>query len=59
MNYLYHCEVCQIEINKDFKIGTAPKKIKCQCGGSSYRKYQVSAVISSPTHPARKGRGRG
>lgn len=59
MIYNYICEKCDKEIERNYKMGESPTKIKCNyCGSNCYRKFSnIYARIPSPTSEARRGRG--
>ena len=41
--YTYYCDDCKTEVDNDFAMGTAPRKIPCKCGEWANR-------VFFPTH---------
>lgn len=60
ITYEYLCDSCKHREVVEYKMGKAPKSLCCNCcGGMANRIYSCSAIVTSPTHEAREGRGRG
>jgi len=58
--YTYCCYKCGITIEQMKPMGTATDTIKCdKCKGSADRVYGINISVPKPTHPSRKGRGKG
>jgi hypothetical protein len=60
ITYRYECDACNKQVNKDFRMGKAPPKVRCSCGSVANRFYTIPTVkITNPVSKARVGRGRG
>jgi len=59
MRYGYECESCGLLKETDFPMGKAPRHIKCICGDTALRIYNVAVHVPTPVSEARKNRGKG
>jgi putative FmdB family regulatory protein len=58
--YSYICSKCGREFEYFYQMGDTPQHPACEkCNGVLYRLYKHSVIVPHPTHPARKGRGKG
>ena len=44
MLYEYQCDKCNERAEKDFRIGKAPRTVKCRCGAVAKRVYNSFAL---------------
>lgn len=44
MLYEYHCEKCDERVEQQFRIGKAPRTVKCRCGAQAKRVYSSFAL---------------
>jgi len=44
MLYDYECEKCGESVEKDFRMGKAPRAVKCPCGAKAKRVYSTFAL---------------
>ena len=45
MLYEYYCENCDKVFEQNFKMGEAPKSVKCICGKTAGRDYGKTSFI--------------
>ena len=58
--YSYYCKKCDLEIDMRFRMGKAPKSIKCKdCGKRAERILGFSVIVPDPVSDARIDRGSG
>ena len=54
MLFNYACEACGERLDKDFRIGKAPKTVACSCGKRAKRVYEsMSFVLKGGNWPGK------
>ena len=46
--YEYECPSCSMHVMEQFRMGEAPKSLKCECGEKALRVFSSNFVLKGP-----------